>query len=288
MNNLPELQFVETVEATEVMNPFSWEVVEKPIFLGNGIPVPNHKVLQRSDNGMVLNVCKESYTPTRNELFASFVYKLQQITGYNIKSFDEFQDGKKVLAFLEAPETYINGFKMENFIAVGNAHDSSKAFFVANTNHMIRCQNQFSYLNNRGMKAFHTTSNADQIRQIENSIHLYDQNQESLMAGFKAMNERGADGDRTENFVRHMFDLDNDVTFKNAEEKLSGRKLNQISDMLEAIEIEASDLGPTDYALFNGVTRWTTHTRTQKNKTFGNLFGANAQLNEKALTFLLN
>jgi hypothetical protein len=285
---LPELLNVETVEATEVLNPFNWDVQEKSIYLGNGTRVPNHKVLQRSDNGMVLNVCKDSYTPTTNELFASFVYKLQQITGYTIKSFDEFQDGKKVLAFLEAPETSINGWKMENYIAVGNAHDSSKAFFVANTNHMIRCQNQFSYLNNRGMKAFHTTSNADQIKQIENSIHLYDKNQKTLMNNFQALSARGADAQRTEGFIRHMFELENDVTFKNAEEKLSSRKLNQISDLLESIETEASDLGQTDFALFNGVTRWTTHTRTQKNKTFGNLFGSNALLNDKALTYLLN
>ena len=288
MNNFPVLQDIETVEATEVLNPYTWDVAEEPIFLQNGNPVLGHKVLKRSDNGLILNVCKESYTPTRNELFANFVYKLSELTGYTIKSFDEFQQGKKVLAFLEAPDTVLNGWRFENFLAVGNAHDSSKAFFVANTNRMIRCENQFSFLNSRGMKAFHTSTNAEQIKQIEKSIHLYDQNQKALMNSFQILNAKGANETRTENFIRHIFDLENDVTFENAEEKLSGRKLNQIGDLMQSIQIEMADLGKTDFALFNGVTRWTTHTRNQKDKSFGNLFGTNAQLNEKALNFLLN
>lgn len=286
---LPEVLNFQSVEVEEVKNLFSWDVIENPIYLGTGIQVTNHKAIVRSDNGAVLNVCKESYTPTSNEQFSEFVYNLSRITGYQLSKFDEFQGGAKVIAFLDAPETSLNGWKFKNLLAVGNAHDSSKAFFVANTSVMIRCANQFTKLsNNAGMKAFHTTSNADQIRQIERSIHMYDKQQKELMQHFERLALKPANDQRTENFLRHMFDLDPEINFENAEEKISSRKANQIIDLMDAIQIEASDLGKTDFALFNGVTRWTTHTRNQKEKTFGNLFGTNAQLNDKALNFLLN
>lgn len=280
---------VESVEVEEVKNLFAWDVVENPIYLGNGQRVQNHKAISRSDNGAVLNVCKESYTPTTNEQFSEFVYNLSKITGYELAKFEEFQEGAKVIAFLNAPETSLNGWKFQNLLAVGNAHDSSKAFFVANTNVMIRCANQFTKLsNNAGMKAFHTSGNANQIRQIENSIHLYDAQQKALMQNFNRLALQPANENRMQNFVRHIFDIDPEITFENAEEKISTRKANQIVDLMDAIEIESNDLGKTDFALFNGVTRWTTHTRTQREKTFGNLFGTNAQLNDKALNFLLN
>jgi phage/plasmid-like protein (TIGR03299 family) len=285
---LPMIQKIETIEAEEVRNQFSWDVIEKPIFLGNGSQVPNHKAILRSDNNMVLNVCKESYTPTSNELFCDFVYKISQITGFQVQNFNEFQEGKKILAFLKTPETQINGFRSQNFMAVGNAHDSTNAFFVANTSVMIRCQNQFTKLEGRGMKAFHTTSNSNQIRQIENSIHLYDNQQRALTANFEKLSQQKVDETRLENFIRHMFEIDNTIKSNEIEEKVSTRKINQIGQLIEAIELETRDLGNSDFALFHGVTRWTTHTRTQKDKTFGNLFGTNAMLNERALNFLLN
>ena len=285
---VPQIIDYATIDAEIVKNEFSWDVMEKSIYLANGVKVPNHKALIRSDNHQVLNVCKDSYTPTTNEQFCEFVYKLSSLTGYAVQNFNEFQEGKKVLAFLKAPETKINGFETENFLAVGNAHDSSKAFFVANTTRMIRCQNQFSYLNEKGMKAFHTTSNADQIRQIESSIHLYEGQQKALTANFERLAKKQVDGQRFEDFLRFIFDIDNSINLENAEEKISTRKINQMAELVEAIDIEAKDLGNTDFALFHGVTRWTTHTRNQKDKTFGNLFGTNAILNEKALNFLLN
>jgi len=280
---------VESVEVEEVKNLFAWDVVENPIYLGNGQRVQNHKAISRSDNGAVLNVCKDSYTPTTNEQFSEFVYNLSKITGYELAKFQEFQDGAKVIAFLDAPETFLNGWKFQNLLAVGNAHDSSKAFFVANTSVMIRCTNQFTKLsNNADMKAFHTTGNAGQLRQIERSIHQYGHQQKALNQNFERLNSQPATEERLEDFLRHMFDLENDFSFEAEENKVSSRKSNQIIDLVEAIEIEANDLGQTDFALFNGVTRWTTHTRNQKQKTFGNIFGTNAQLNDKALNFLLN
>lgn len=288
MNTSIAVQNVQTVEAEIINNQFSWEVQEKPILTPAGLIIPGYKMLSRSDNDEVLNVCKSTYTPTTNERFCEFVYGLSSATGFEIQNFNEFQGGKKVLAFLKAPEFSVNGWNFENYIAVGNAHDSSKAFFVANTSRMIRCQNQFSSLSERGMKAFHTASNDSQIRTIARSISLFREQQAIVERNFNAMHESRVSEIEVYNFVKHMLDLDETITIENFEEKLSSRKLNQLGDLFDSIEKEQNDLGLTKFALFHGVTRWTTHVRNQKEKTFGNLFGTNAQLNQKALSYLIN
>lgn len=290
LNLLPVFNgdYVETIEATEVVNQFSWEVKSSPIRLASGEPVPGYKAIQRDDNGLILNVCKDSYTPTTNERFSEFVYRLSQLTGYQVESFNEFREGRKVLAFLKADKLNINGWDYSNYLAVGNAHDGTNALFVAQTNVMIRCQNQFSTLSERGLKAFHTISNNAQIRQIENSIHEFYSLQQNFVENMKQLSGHKADQVRIEHFVKNMLDIEPNVTIENASEFLSGRKLNMAGDLLDNIQIELSDIGSNDLALFNGVTRWTTHTRKQTNSTFGNLFGSNADYNRKALNFLLN
>lgn len=278
---------IQTVEAETFNNQFSWEVKEQPIFTASG-EIANYKAITRNDNGEVLNVCKSSYTPTTNEAFTDLVYKISDATGFEIQNFNEFQNGKKVLAFLKAGESSINGWNFENFMAIGNAHDGSKALFVALTNKMIRCQNQFTALSQRGLKAFHTLTNAAQIEMIRQSIGLYNEEQIILKANYNKLLSAGADEARTADFLKYMFDLEPVVNEDNILDFVGSRKANQISDLFEAIEIEKNDLGNNDFALFNGVTRWTTHTRAQKDKVFGNIFGSNAQLNDKALKYLLN
>jgi len=278
---------IETVDAIEVNNQFNWEVLEKPVFRPDGKIIPGYKTIERSDNGLILNMCKDSYTPTTNEDFCNFVDRLSQTTGYQIDSFSEYQNGAKVLAFLKAPETKINGWDFDNYFVVGNSHDSSKAFFVANTSKMIRCQNQFSLASN-GLKAFHTSNNSKQLQYIERSISVLSAQQKMLNSNFERLNNSPTSEKRAENFVRHILELPAELSWSEMAEKLSSRKINQIIDLTECIEIEGNDLGETDFALFNGVTRWTTHNRKQKDKTFGNLFGANAVFNQRALDFVLN
>jgi hypothetical protein len=281
-----------SLEAEEVItnNAFKWEVQEQKIYDLNGKQINGYKTISRSDNGTVFQICKDSYTPTTNEAFCTFADKLSSITGYEINNFAEFENGKKVLAFLKAPDTFIGDHKIQNYIAIGNSHDSTKAFFVAHTDCMIRCQNQFS-LASSGFKAFHTTNNAAQIKAIEKGFKAWTQQHESIQNQYKMLSNRKVDDDRAAEFFRCIFEIDKDVDFDNDEDAksvLGTRKFNQITELTACLKLEVADLGKTEFALFNAVTRWTTHVRKQKETSFGNIYGVNARLNERAYNFFLN
>lgn len=75
------------------------------------------------------------------------------------------------------------------------------------------------------------------------------------------------------------------------EERLSGeistRKINQLEVLQNSVFTEINDLGDNLFALFNGVTRYTTHELNPKERAFGNLFGTPADVNKRAYEYAL-
>lgn len=148
MQNLTEIQTEKVIK---------WDITESKIFANNH-QIPNHKAIFRSDNGGLLNVTKNSYTPTTNARFVEVVNRMSEITGFPIRCFDEFEGGKKVLAFLECNEPIkVLDYDFQDFMLIGNSHDSSTDFFIGNSSKMIRCSNRFSKVF-RQLQVHHTAA----------------------------------------------------------------------------------------------------------------------------------
>lgn len=74
------------------------------------------------------------------------------------------------------------------------------------------------------------------------------------------------------------------------EDGISSRKLNQVSELRDNLQNEMKDKGANLWGLLNGVTRWTTHTKSAPRRDNGRLeslvMGTNAATNDKALEFV--
>ena len=81
-------------------NPFLWDIEERPVYNGNGQIINGYKSIIRSDNHLVLNVCKNSYTPTSNETLYNTALELVHISGMTIESVKEFKGGAVVAVAL--------------------------------------------------------------------------------------------------------------------------------------------------------------------------------------------
>lgn len=267
---------------------FGWDVIEHPVFLGNGEKAKGYKALTRSDNSEILNVCKDSYTPTSNERLMEFVDNVSRTTGYSIQSVDEFTGGRKVLAFLKAEDSNLVGYGFQNYMVVGNAHDATNAFFVGATNIMMRCSNQFTLLSRKALRAIHNNANEARVQDIESSIGGYAELVQNLNSNYEYLMNNKIDERRKFNFIWNMFDIQpKDMDIKALLTETPVRTLNRIEELTDCVNVEIQDIGNNEFALFNGVTRWTTHHREKTAKTFGNVFGSNAILNNKAMNLLL-
>jgi len=273
------------VEAEELpqyaTNPFVWDVVERPVYNQHGKQIHGFKELVRSDNGLMLNVCKESYTPTTNAKLMETVENLQQITGFQLQEYREFKGGKIVLAFLQNTSgMQICGHDYNTYMIVGNSHNYKSAFFIGEHSTMIRCSNQFHQVA-QNLKAYHTSNNALQIDQIVSFYQQYSLLKDNTIQLMQHFAQTRTDGKVKDKLVRELLQITPDTAFN----ELSTRKQNIIDNLNESIHTETKALGQNMFGLFNGVTHWTTHQRQQAEPIYSNIFGSNNEYNQKAMRF---
>lgn len=145
----------------------TWEVESKNIFSGEVVgmdKIPGYKAISRNDNQVVLSVMKNSYSPMLNAEFLEIVENIRTISGFKLEGFNEFKQGKKVLAFLknDREDFYIGGHKIEDYFLLGNSFDGSSSFFQGTSTELIRCTNAFSKIQVHS-KIRHTKNIKDKI-----------------------------------------------------------------------------------------------------------------------------
>lgn len=260
----------------------NWEVVEKPIY-SNNQQINGYKAIFRDDNGLLLNVTKSSYTPTRNERFLEVVDRMNTITGFPIKCYDEFEGGKKVLAFLECSEPIkVQGFDFQDFMLIGNSHDSSTGFFIGNSSKMIRCSNRFSKVF-RQLKVNHTRNHDQKIDELLRYFEVFMTERKKLFAQMEKMASVQIDSSISEALIQRLTRMTNEERLGTAE--LSTRKINIVNDLWKSIDRECLAIGDNAFGLFNGITHYTTHIKKAKETTFGNVLGGLNQINQEAFEF---
>ena len=259
----------------------SWDVEQKHIYLDNGDKIYGHKAIVRNDNGTILSVMKDTYSPMVNSEFANSVNQIKEISGFNLAGFNEFKNGRKVLAFLEnnQDDLSIGGYKIKNYLLLGNSFDGSTSFFTGTSDVLIRCQNQFSQIIEVN-KIRHTKKFKTKLDEYYVYLDTVLNKRKEIYSLFEKLMNIKATPQIQEAMVK--FSL-------NAKELLSGEysalKQKQM-DLLNACMVkEMADLGDNVWGLFNGITYLATHEIETKNATFGNVFGQAADINNRAFQF---
>ncbi|MFN8353703.1 MAG: DUF932 domain-containing protein [Spirosomataceae bacterium] len=263
-------------------NTFGWEIAEKPIYANNAT-LKGYKAIFRNDNQQLLNVAKQSYTPTPNTRFVEVVERLNEITGFPIRCYDEFEGGKKVLAFLECTEPIqVCGYDFQDFMLIGNSHDSSTGFFIGNSSKMIRCANRFSKIF-RQLQVRHTKNHDAEIEQLLRYFETYMNQRKGLFQQMERFANVKIDQTLKDALAERLVRMTEEEKAGKAE--ISTRKQNLLFDIERSIDIECNALGDNLFGLLNGITHYTTHTRKTKEQVFGNALGSLARINQEAFQF---
>ena len=256
----------------------NWDITEKKVY-SNNIELKSHKAIFRNDNGKLLNVARESYTPTTNARFKEVVNRMQDITGFPLQCFDEFDNGKKVLAFLKCTEPIqVLGYDFEDYMLIGNSHDSSTGFFIGNSSKMIRCQNRFSRVF-RNLNVYHTRNHDSKIDSMLRSFEIFMQERKTMFAQMEAMSKVYIDASLQISLVERLANMT--LEEKLGINEISTRKQNLIQNMHKCVNKESDALGDNALGFFQGITNYTTHVRKNQ-PVFCNALGGAAVLNERA------
>lgn len=269
----------------ELDDKISWEIENKNVFSGTHIGVnqiDGYKAIIRNDNGTVLSVMKNSYSPVNNAEFLEIVAKIQEISGFRLAGFNEFKDGRKVLGFLEnnREDFSIGGNKIKDYFILGNSFDGTSSFFTGTTSVLIRCQNQFSQIIEHN-KIRHTKKIKTKLDEYYAYLNFYFNQRDTLYKTFERIGNIKLTEELQEQMINFLLGVKD-----NPEKELSTRKQNQIELLRNTILEETKDLGDNLWGAFNGATRYTTHEIESRNPVFGNIFGIQGDINKKALSFV--
>ena len=259
----------------------NWEVQTEKLYNHQGQSLKDFKMLLRSDNGALLNVCKKSYRPTLNSRFKEVVGRMSKITGFECNGFVEAYGGRRVFAYLKSEGQKIAGFNFDNYMVIGNSHDYSSGFFISSVHEMIRCQNQWSKLKKGSLYTIpHTSSSEERIEELvlrfENYMDDLNKNKRNL--------EMWREVDVSPALREMMLERVLNIEMGN-EDSMPGKTQKRVDSLNFALDRELKDVGNNLLGLFQGVTYYSTHMLNQKSQVFGNLIGNGYTVNERAMGF---
>jgi hypothetical protein len=182
----------------------------------------------------------------------------------------------------------IGGSKIEGYLTIGTGFDGKKSFYVGHTNEYLRCSNQFGSIIT-DMTARLTKNVMFKVRDIIDHIETYTNYEKNLYETFERFQDVKIDERLIQECIGRVAGLTVEerlMTMKQRHEEVTSQKLNKIDEISASVRGEIAELGDNAWALFNGITHYSTHvlnSRTQE--SFGNLFGQKSIANQKAFDF---
>jgi hypothetical protein len=266
----------------ELTQHLNWEVQIEELVLTDNRKTDRF-ALTRSDNGDLLGIRSERYHPVFNKDLEDIRERLVAQSGFQFQGYQEFQNGKRILAFYENPseKLQICDQEVKDYLIIGNSHDTSSKLFVGTSNYMIRCENQFS----EKIRAFeHRHDQPFNINEINivNILNNYEVGREKLYKRMEYLRRRSANQNVIDHLIIQLFGaLENTDRLEQAIPK----DTEQTQLLRDCIHREIQDLGMNYWALFNGVTRYTSN-HLKGNPGFGIVNGKGERLNRDAMRVL--
>jgi hypothetical protein len=266
----------------ELTQHLNWDVqIEELVLPGNR--KTDRFALTRSDNGEILSVRSERYHPVFNKDLEQIREHLVAHSGFQFQGYQEFQNGKRILAFYENPseKLQICGQDVKDYLIIGNSHDTSSKLFVGTSNYMIRCENQFSEKIRAFERRHDQPFNINEIN-IVNILNNYEVGRKKLYQRMDTLRQRPANQNTINHLINQLFGtLDNTDRLEQANPK----ETEQTQLLRQCISREVQDLGMNYWALLNGVTRYTSN-HLKGNPGFGIVNGTGERLNREAMRAL--
>lgn len=262
----------------DLVNKLDWEVQEMSLSTETGIEVP-YKVLMRSDNQEVLSVKTGVYTVFTNAKFQALIDKIVDFGGFSFEGYQEFNGGKKILAFLKNTNSNYRlcGYKVNEYLIVGNSNDGSSKLFIGTSNFMHRCKNQFTE-KIRCFEQRHTVDLDLENVDLRAILKEYEDARKHLYFNMQQLSMIKVHNSDIDMMVKHVLKLNESRDLEvmtDLKQPISARE----QSLRKYIYLEMKELGQTYWGLFNGVTKYTS---TELKGGFGNTRGTAARINSTA------
>lgn len=293
-----ELQSKALDKAQDILQEegLDYEIQKLPLQTEGGIVSPYYGLFNPA-NEKFLNSVTDQYHVTQNrDILAAIIQGTQKFTDQlEVSKVRDIHEGRKLMVELKVrgDEAFGND-RVERTITFFDSNDGSTSLSMMIGFHVYSCSNGLFIETAEDEKASkikkkHTRSIEDVIPAIPNKV-------ETLLNASMSMKEKFKQYEATEASRELVHDLAErlvGVSKKASDKELEGvstRKLNQMEELYRNTEMELNAKGDNLWGLLNGVTRWTTHSKSAPQRENGRIeslaIGTNANTNEEALKFV--
>jgi hypothetical protein len=270
----------------EIKNSLGWEVNVQPCLykgIDGNLVETKHKAITRSDNGLLLGIRGNQFTPMLVSEFEELKERIGEVSGFEFKGYSEFYKGGVIMAnFQSTTEMYVDKYAYNDHLIMGNSYNGEKPFFLGTNTEMIRCSNQFSKITVQS-RIRNTKNGKEKREELVRMFEIYCNEKEEIYKNFKKFQDREVSPIEMELIKRRLFSLKKEDSLL----ELPTRTLNRVAEFDVSMAIELGDLGDNLLGWFNGCTRFSTYSMEQKESCFGNLMGSKNDFNQKAYNLAL-
>jgi hypothetical protein len=234
--------------------PFEWDIKTIPTFYRIGdeyIPYPNRDTIINKQTSQPISIMSKQYNPLTNERLLESAQIISENFGIKPELYGTMGVGKKVIILFSKGEGInINGFAINNHLAIGNSHDGTTGVFFTEKNIMVRCGNVF-YTRMKNINILHDLKMDKILYETEKSIIAFGKDRLKEKERLERYSEIKIAPEILLNAGKAILNVKDNQMTKNAATKLL--------KLQESMNIEMTDTGFTAFGLFNAVTHYNTH-----------------------------
>lgn len=247
----------------------------------NNLPTSSEGVF-RSDNKAHIGTVGSTYHPFQNFQLAETLVLATEELGLKISKGGLLHGGRLVYLQTELKEEFIGKSGVKRFVTALNSHDGSSQVGFGSSNTVVICQNTFYKAYKDVSKFRHSSKLNERVKAAIIDLRKAIVNDETLMKEFKVMSEAPLRDDVFAKILEKCFKVNLDAKSSD----VSPQTIKKMNDVNASILAEMDVHGSNLWALFNGVTRYTNHYTTPKNKEQYIMTGGGYDTNIKAYNII--
>ena len=252
----------------------NWKVVKKPLVTEEGWTTDSHGIF-REDTGHYLSTVGNRYTPTQNRDLLELLYKAAEHANITISRGGTISGGRRVFYQLNLGQEPIGGSVLKRWLTALNSHDGQTPLGFGTTNAVVICQNTFFKALLDVNKVRHTPNSYDRLSIIVQTMSDAILQESLLIDKFKEMSGIYVPSNLDDDFLREILGVNENT-----------RSDKRLATLKESIATDINIHGNNQWALFNGVTRFTTHHDTVRDRARSVMEGSGFKINNRALELI--
>lgn len=187
-----------------------WDVLPEPVYLDNGIVIPNYVANTRSSDKKVLGIVTDRYKVVQNtEAFAFTDALLGEDVRYETAG--SLSGGKRIWLLAKMPTEKILGDDVVPYLCFTNTHDGTGAVKVCMTNTRVVCNNTLNLALSTATRMWSTKHMGDiqgKLAEAEQTLEMAHKYNSALAVEAEKLANTSIKDEEVEKILEEIFPID--------------------------------------------------------------------------------